>query len=122
MSNEYNFRINQGEDFTLQVELRDENNDPIDLTGHVFSGQMRNTASSDDIAASFSFNILDQITDTGKVEILLAASVSSAMTLPSSPNAKRKLALFAYDIESVSSGTTSRWLEGIVSMSPEVTK
>jgi hypothetical protein len=122
MSNDYKMNIKQGEDFKLQIEIQDENGDPIDLTGHVFSGQIRETASSATVVAAFSFNILDQSLEPGKVEIILSATTSSAIALPYSPTAIRKLALFSYDIESIHTGNTVRWLEGVVVVSPEVTK
>lgn len=118
----YTIKIKQGEDFKIRLLIRDESLNPIDLTGHVFSGQIRKTASGDDIQASFTFNLLDQIVDTGKVEVLLSSASSSAIDVLPSPRAERTITFMAYDIESVFNGVTKRWLQGVAEISPEVTR
>jgi len=122
MKNEHKLSINQGEDFIIQLELRGEDNVPLDLTDHTFEGQIRNTASSDSIVASFTFEVLDQITDTGKVLVSLSASDTSDIPLPYSKSAYRRIAIFAYDIESEAYGRKYRWLGGVLTISPEVTR
>lgn len=120
---DYTMKICQGSDYRLLLTITDDNQDPIDLTGHVFSGQMRKGVSLPDIIASFSFNILDQnvAENLGKVEVLLSNTVSSAIELDEDNSTKRKSTKFIYDIESAAT-ETKRWLQGTVEMSPEVTR
>jgi hypothetical protein len=118
----YEMLVKQGEDLYLVLEIQDENSTPIDLTGHTFRGQIRKTASDPTIVASFSFNILNQTTDTGKVEVTLSSAVSSSIQLNSSLQAQRTLTFMAYDIESEYAGRVTRWLEGRAIISPEVTR
>lgn len=122
MINTYDIHVKQGEDLYLVLELRDSGNNLVDISGHTFRGQIRKTASEPSIAASFSFLVLDQITDTGKVQVHLPNATSSALQLNSSQSAQRSLTIMAYDIESEYSGRVTRWLEGTVIFSPEVTK
>jgi hypothetical protein len=123
MSGKYDMSISQGSDFTLGVTIKDSAGVPIDLTGHTFSGQIRKTASDSTIQASFSFTLLDQVTDTGRVDIELPAAVSSALLLDKSKSASRKITTMTYDVESEDgSGKIVRWLEGLAKISPEVTK
>jgi len=123
MAGKYDMSILQGSDFTLGLTLKDSTGTPIDLTGHTFSGQIRKTASDPVIQASFSFVVLDQITDTGRVDVKLSAANSSAIILEKSKSAVRAITTMTYDIESVDGGgAITRWLEGVVKLSPEVTK
>lgn len=123
MAGKYNMSISQGSDFVLGLTIKDSAGNPIDLTGHVFRGQMRKTASDAIIQASFTFSILDQVTDTGRVDVKLDAAISSAIILDRSTGASRKITTMTYDIESEdSNGSDERWLEGLVLISPEVTK
>ncbi len=114
--------IKQGEDLYLILEILDASNNPIDLTGHIFRGQIRKTASDSQVVAGFSFTILNQTTDTGRVQVHLSNTASSAIQLNSSLQAQRTMTLMAYDIESEYVGRVTRWLEGTVIFSPEVTR
>ncbi len=123
MAGQYNMSISQGSDFLLALTIKDSSGVPLDLTGHTFRGQIRKTASDATIQASFTFEVLDQVVNTGRVNILLDAAISSAILLEKSSNASRKLTTMTYDIESEDlSGKEERWLEGLVKLSPEVTK
>tara|TARA_R110000744_G_scaffold94093_3_gene181658 strand:+ start:11005 stop:11355 length:351 start_codon:yes stop_codon:yes gene_type:complete len=114
--------ISQGSDFLLAITIKDSSGTPIDLTGHSFRGQIRKTASDPLVLADFSFNILDQVSSTGRVDVILPSTDSSTIILETSKSAGRKITTFTYDIESEDSGNVVRWLEGLVKMSPEVTR
>lgn len=122
MSGKYDMTISQGSDFLLNVTIKDSAGALVDLTGHTFSGQIRKTASDATVQASFTFNILNQGTNPGEVEVKLDAALSTAIILEKSKNASRKVTTMTYDVESVNGGTTVRWLEGLAKISPEVTK
>lgn len=121
MSGKYNMSISQGSDFNLEVTLKDSGGSPVDLTGHTFTGQIRKTASDPVIQAPFTFDLVDPV--NGRVDVKLSATVSSSISLDKSKSANRKITTMTYDIESEDSGgNIKRWLEGLVSLSPEVTK
>jgi hypothetical protein len=122
MKNAYDMHIKQGEDFYLILEIQNSDKTPINLTGHEFRGQIRKTASDPNIVAEFTFTLKDQETDTGRVEVFLSNASSSAIDLNDSMKAQRTLTVMAYDIESVYAGRVTRWVEGTVIFSPEVTK
>jgi hypothetical protein len=124
MENSYKMNIKQGEDFKLLLEIEDSDGNPVDLTSHSFRGQIRRTASSPDVIASFSFVKRDQSIEPGKIEVLMSNEVSSDIVLDSSRHAVRQLTIFSYDIESENTDTdiVTRWLEGTVAISPEVTR
>lgn len=123
MAGKYNVSISQGSDYILGLTLKDASGVEIDLTGYTFTGQIRKTVSDSVVQAEFTFNILDQVTDTGRVDVQLSAAVSSAILLDKSTKSSRKITVMTYDIESDDgSGSRKRWLEGLVNISPEATR
>ena len=50
-----NLTVGQGETFKILVSITDQTNTPIDLTERNFSGSIRETYSSEDKSADFSF-------------------------------------------------------------------
>ena len=117
---EFDLYIDQGATYSLTVSLKDSLDAAIDLTGHVFRGQIRDSISGS-VVASLSFQIQSPETD-GVVVVTLPADVSSSIELPENLGVQRRPAKFVYDIESVSGSAVVRWLEGVVYISPEVTR
>lgn len=114
--------IKQGADYQLKLTIKDSASVPIDLTDHTFRGEVRDTASSTDSLASFTFEKLDQTTNTGEVLVKLTSAASSAIPTEKSRSPERTITKLAYDIESEANSIVTRWLEGVVELSPEVTK
>lgn len=114
MSNKLNLELKQGEDFIRLLTFKDENGALIDLTGFIFSGQIR-PASNAPLFASFSFDVKDQVTNKGEVEVSLAASITSAKTIGSKLN-------YVYDIEMNTGSVIERVMQGSILIDPEVTK
>lgn len=122
-SAKFDIDIDQGSDFTMTITIKDAQGNPIDITGHNFTGQIRKTIASSIVEASFSFALKPQTGATlGQVDITLAGSVSSGITLKPQNTTVRKPEAFAYDIESDLGGVVTRWMEGKVNISPEVTR
>ena len=120
-SQQVNFDVDQGSDFRFDVELLDINNDPIDLTNVLIVGQIRKTASSKNIEAEFSIDPTDLV--KGQFAIILPASVTSQLKCDPSHSAYRTMTLFSYDVEiHYPTGQISRILQGVLSVSPEVTR
>jgi hypothetical protein len=123
MAGRYDMNIDQGSDYRITLTIKDELGAAINLTGQVFSGQIRRTASDVVILASFTFNVLPQAGLTlGQVEVLLPGVTSSSIPVATSKSATRTPTIYCYDIESTSFGVTTRWIEGLVTINPEVTK
>jgi hypothetical protein len=119
----YELLINQGATLNFILSIKDSNNDQIDFTGHTFRGQIRKSAASPDILASFTFSVRNQTTSTGVVDVSLSAAETSAIPVATSSRPEKRLTTYAFDIESESSdGHVTRWLEGLAIVSPEVTK
>ena len=123
MNMSYDIKVQQGATFSLKIRIKDSNESPVDLTGLVFRGQIRKTVSDTEIQASFSFEILDQVTNTGEVIATISAGDTMDIYVIPSARAERKITKMAYDIESQDlDGVVVRWLQGVAIISPEATR
>ena len=123
MAARLNLLIEQGTTYRAEMKLTDKNGNPVDLTGHVFTGHVRKTISSPTVEFTLQFNIPVQTgEDVGRVEIFVLSGTTTALSLPAQNTITRTLVKYCYDVESVGGGDTTRWLEGEVHISPEVTR
>lgn len=115
--NKAKITIQQGSDFSLTFDLSQFTADLTDATGR---GQIRSTASSSTVLASFVCSV-----DSVEKEMVatITAADSSAISLPASDGPAREIATYAYDIELVfDDGVVARLLWGEVDIVPEVTR
>jgi hypothetical protein len=118
--------LEQGVDFLRKLIFQD-NAVPTpnleDLTGQSFRGQIRQSISNPAIVVAFTFTILDQTTNRGEVEFSLTNAQTTSIPLRAQNSVTREAQDFAYDIERVfTDGRVERVLQGIVKVSPEVTR
>ena len=104
-----NLLIDQGSDFSTEIDVLDDNGDPVVLTGFTGAAQMRKHYTS---STSTAFNVTINAGD-GTVTLSMNAATSSAV----SPGR------YVYDCElTSSSNVVSRLVEGIVTVTPQVTR
>lgn len=107
MAIKVNLVIDQGTDYSTNINVTDDNDLPVVLTGYTGSAEMRKHYSS---ATSYPFTVGIQ---TGVVTLSMNAAVSSVITS----------GRYVYDCELTNSnGKTSRLVEGIVTVTPQVTR
>ena len=116
--------MNQGDDFELILLISDDSG-PINLTGYEFFGDMKlNTDPLTPIAATFSFSILNQTTNTGQVQWTLDNEDTAAL-IASTSDAERKNQLttpYVFDVKMQDTDSiVSRIVQGIIYLSPQVT-
>jgi len=114
MSNKLDLEIKQGEDFFRLLTIKDELGAPINLTGFTFTGQVRATSLTETFL-EFTFNVKNQVTNLGQVEMIMSSAVSSKR------KTSVKLPLF-YDVEMNSGSNKKRILQGSLIFDPEITK
>lgn len=109
MATKANIIIDQGTTFSTIINLTDDNGDPINLTGYTGDAEMRKHYTSSN-SQSFSINL-------GGTSGTVTLSLTSAQTANLTPGR------YVYDVE-VTSGANvvSRIVEGIVTVTPEVTR
>lgn len=103
-----NLIIDQGTDYSTSITLTDEEENVVDLTGYTANAQIRKTYSS-----SNSVTFSTAITAAQGVVIL---SLTDSQTANITPGR------YVYDVILTSGNTTSRIVEGIVTVTPRVTR
>jgi len=109
MATKANLVVDQGATFSTDLTLEDENGNPISLTGYTANSQMRKWYTSSNVAAVFT------------TAINLANAIIT-LSLTSDQTGNLDYGRYVYDVE-ISNGTTvSRVVEGIVTVTPQVTR
>tara|TARA_R110002050_G_scaffold156393_3_gene284274 strand:+ start:858 stop:1187 length:330 start_codon:yes stop_codon:yes gene_type:complete len=103
-----NIVVDQGTTFSLELNLTNDDASAKDLTNYTVTSQIRKSYD----AATFTNFTTAKVNLTGKVTISLTAVETAAL----------KSGRYVYDIEIASSSETLRVLEGIVTVTPNVTR
>jgi hypothetical protein len=109
MATKANITVDQGSNYSTTVALTDDDGDAISLVGYTAAAQIRKHYTSTN-AISFSTSILES---NGQITISLTTTQTNSMTSGK----------YVYDIEIISSANVvSRVLEGILTITPGVTR
>jgi len=106
-----NIIVDQGTDFSTTITVTDDDGNVTDLTGYTGAGQIRkHYESSDSTAFTVSFG---SPRSDGQVTLSLTRTVTANI----------EAGRYVYDVELTSpANTRSRLVEGIVTVTPEVTR
>ena len=112
MAGYQNLYLNQGETFTTSLTLDDSNGLPYNLTGFSIASQAKKSYYTANTAITFNASISDA--NNGIIQLAANAAVTANITSSQ----------LVYDvfIRQTSTGTVTRVLEGIIYISPAVTK
>ena len=109
MGTKANLKIDQGSDFVTSITITDDDGDPISLANYSGAGQIRKYYTSTN---AYDFDVSIQA-NTGVVTLSLDANTTNSM----------EFGRYVYDVELTSDvGIVSRVLEGIVTITPGVTR
>jgi hypothetical protein len=111
MAAKANIVIDQGADFSTTITITDASGSVTNLTGYTARGQIRkHYTSSTSVGFSFAFG-------SPRTEGKLTLSLTNTQT------ANMAAGRYVYDVELISaSNTISRLVEGIATVTPEVTR
>lgn len=108
MADKLNLLIDQGSTYSVNLEVKDANNSLVNLTGYAGAGQIRKQYTSNS-ATAFSVSVYSN----GTVTAALTANQTSNLV-----NGR-----YVYDIELTNSiGEVTRIVEGIITVTPQVTR
>lgn len=108
MATKANLVIDQGATYEVTLDLTDENGDILNLAGYSANSQLRKWyTSTNSTAFSTSINSV-----AGTITLSLTATQTANLTA----------GRYVYDVEVTSSNVVSRIIEGIVTVSPNVTR
>lgn len=104
-----NLQIDQGADFSTEIDVLDDDGEVVDLTGYTGAAQMRKHYTS---TTSVAFGVA-----------INASGGTVTLTMNAATSANVVYGRYVYDCELTSSGNTvSRLVEGIVTVTPQVTR
>ena len=119
----YSFTIEQGTTFERIFKYKDEDGNPVDLTGYDVRMQIRSsydsailanlTSGSGDFVISIPPDAAEGVTDKNQIKLTISASHTAAYTFDQ--------ALYDIELES-ETGVVTRLLQGKIKLSREVTK
>lgn len=114
MAQAYNSTIDQGSDWYLNLEYKDQDGVAIDLTGYTAALQLRTTAAATTTVLSLTTGSGITITGaTGTIQV--HATAAQTMAIPAG--------IYFYDLEITSSGgIVTRLIQGTQTVSAEVTR
>ena len=105
-----NLTVDQGSSFESTIDITDSENNPVNLTGYTFRGQIRKTYAS---TTSVSFTITSTTPTGGSINLVLSAAQTSGI----------KAGRYLYDVEIISStNIVTRVIEGQIEVTPRVTR
>ena len=109
MASKANLVIDQGSTFSTDLTLTDENGDPLSLSGFTANSQIRRWYTSSNTTAVFTTSIN---TTSSTISLTLTANQTSNLTF----------GRYVYDVEITSGSEVSRIVEGIITITPQVTR
>lgn len=110
MSGKLDLTIEQGATFSRTITIKDASNVVVDISTDTFAGQVRKRHQSGTVEATFTMTVTDG--PNGEVTATISATDTAAMDTGD----------FVYDIEWTSGSTVIRLLEGVATVTPEVTR
>lgn len=110
----YNFTMDQGSNWNLNVIYKDANGNPINLTGYTAAMQLRQNYNSDTAVLTLSTSN-GGITITGNLgKLFLSATAAQTGGLDAG--------FYVYDLEITSGGVVTRIIQGQITVAGEVTR
>jgi hypothetical protein len=101
----------QGTDFSVNIDLTNDDGSTINVTNYTFSSSIRKSYYSANATANLT------------VTIASAANGNVALSMNAATTANIKAGRYLYDVKMKdSSNTTSRVIEGIITVFPQITK
>lgn len=112
----HNITVNQGDTYTMQIVIKDETKNPVDVRQDTFVFKVRGTANSDEILAEATCTP-DSI-NIGQVNIVIDSD--STAKLPTDGEYYSETSSYYYDIQRIHQGTKTRIIQGQFIVSPGI--
>lgn len=108
MAQKVNIVLDQGTTFSTVFNLNDDNGNPVDLTTYTGASQMRKYYTSN---TYYSFTV--NLNSNGEINLSMSSNTTNSISS----------GRYVYDVELTdNNGTKSRVVEGICTVTPQVTR
>lgn len=105
-----NLEIVRGDTLSVVATMTTDGSTPIDISGRVYTMQMRTSPEASTVSATFTCTVTDAA--AGEVTCFLPAS-STASLVPQK---------YSYDLQENASGTITTVISGVVKITPDTTR
>ena len=103
--------IDQGSSYESEIDLVGDDGEALNVAGYLFSGQIRKSYYSSKPTANLTITVVN------------SANGNISMSLNAATTANIKAGRYVYDVKMVdTTNTVSRVVEGIITITPQVTK
>lgn len=102
--------IDQGSTFTATLDLANDDGTGIDVSSSTFQSQIRKSYYSANPTANLAVTVTD------------AANGKVSLSLNASSTANIKAGRYLYDLKMTTGNTTTRVIEGIITVTPQVSR
>lgn len=101
----------QGTDFSYDLDLTADDGTPINVANYIFTSSIKKSYDSISNTASFTIQVINE--STGNLRFTLSSSVTTGI----------RAGRYLFDIKQVdSTNITTRILEGIIRINPQITR
>ena len=109
----YNFTLDQGSVFYINLQYKDPDGNPINLTGQTARMQLRR---------QYGYPVvLTLTTDPGDGIVITGATGNIAITITDERTEILESGFYVYDLELNNAGVINRLIQGTLTVSPQVT-
>ena len=103
--------LDQGTDLSYNLDLTQDDGSPLDVTGYIFASSIRKSYYSANVTANLTVTIVD------------AANGNVTLTMNAATTSNIKAGRYLFDVKQKDAGnTTTRIVEGIITVLPQVTQ
>lgn len=103
--------LDQGTDFNFDLDLTTDSRVPINVADYTFSSSIRKSYYSSSVTANLTLSVIN--TANGNISFTLNAATTSNI----------KAGRYLFDVKQIDNvNTTTRLVEGIITINPQVTK
>jgi hypothetical protein len=102
--------LDQGATFLASLDLANDDGTPVNIADATFQSQIRKSYYSTSATANLIVSVVSQ------------ANAKISLSLPAEQTANIKAGRYLYDLKMTSGNTTTRIIEGIITVTPQVSR
>lgn len=107
MASQVNLNVDQGSDYTINLELKNDDNTAFDLSNYSVRGQFKKSYGTSN---SHEFTVTIANATSGSIDVTVNAATSNSVAY----------GRYVYDIEAYTDSLNKRVLQGLLIINPEV--